>query len=48
MKRENQNISNPDELNKILQKTNPLVWVVLGIVLLVLVLLFALTEKQMT
>ena len=41
MKRENQNISNPDELNKILQKTNPLVWVVLGIVLLVLVLLFA-------
>ena len=39
MKKENQNISNPDELNKILQKTNPLVWITLGIVLLVLVLL---------
>jgi len=37
MRRENQNISNPDELNKILQKTNPIVWVILGIVLLVLV-----------
>ncbi|MBE5898584.1 MAG: hypothetical protein E7279_03190 [Lachnospiraceae bacterium] len=41
MKKENQNISNPDELNKILQKTNPLVWITLGIVLLVLVLLLA-------
>ena len=39
MKKENQNISNPDELNKILQRTNPLVWITLGIVLLVLVLL---------
>ncbi len=39
MKKENQNISNPDELNKILQKTNPLVWITLGVVLLVLVLL---------
>ena len=41
MKRENQSISNPDELNKILQRTNPIVWVTLGIVLLVLVLLVA-------
>lgn len=41
MKKENQNISNPDELNKILQKTNPIVWVTLGVVLLVLILLFA-------
>ncbi|HAQ51734.1 MAG TPA: hypothetical protein DCR12_03095 [Lachnospiraceae bacterium] len=40
MSKKNQSINNPDELNKILQKTNPLVWIVLGIVLLLLVALF--------
>lgn len=40
MKKKNQNITNPDELNKILQRTNPLVWIVLGIVLVLLIALF--------
>ncbi len=40
MSKKNQSINNPDELNKILQKTNPIVWIVLGIVLLLLVALF--------
>ena len=40
MSKKNQSINNPDELNKILQKTNPLVWIVLGIVLIMLIALF--------
>lgn len=34
-------ISNPDELNKYLQHTNPLTWVLLGLVIALLVAFFA-------
>ena len=37
MKKKNQNISNPDELNKYLQHTSPMTWIVLGLVSVMLV-----------
>lgn len=43
-KKNNDNrISNPEELDKILQKTNPLVWVVLGALIVLLLNFFAWT-----
>lgn len=41
MDKANQSINNPDELNKILQKTNPLVWITLAVVLILLAMLYA-------
>ena len=40
MKKENDTINNPNELNKLLQKNSPLVWIILGVVLLVLIAFF--------
>ena len=36
-----QGISNPDELNKRLQKTSPVTWIILGIVIAILASFFA-------
>ena len=40
MKRERETINNPDELNKLLQRNNPLVWIILGVVLIALIAFF--------
>lgn len=41
MRKSNINISNPDELNKHLQHSSPVVWVVLGLVIAILAAFFA-------
>ena len=40
MKRKNPTIANPDELNKHLQHSSPLTWVILGVVIALLAALF--------
>ncbi len=40
MRKERETINNPDELNKLLQRNNPLVWIILGIVLIALIAFF--------
>ena len=40
MRKERETINNPDELNKLLQRNNPLVWIILGVVLILLVAFF--------
>lgn len=40
MKRKNPSIANPDELNKHLQHSSPLTWVILGVVIALLAALF--------
>lgn len=40
MKKERETINNPDELNKLLQRNNPLVWIILGVVLIILIAFF--------
>ena len=41
MKKNKVNVTNPDELNKYLQHTNPLTWIILGLVLCMLSAFFA-------
>ena len=41
MKKENVSISNPDELNKHLQSSSPMTWIVLGVVIAMIIAFFA-------
>lgn len=40
MRKERETINNPDELNKLLQRNNPFVWIILGVVLILLIAFF--------